>query len=391
MHLSYLSCPWLSYDGLARLRRDRNGGRNQEETVFKKQGVTSHDQTLCSTANGLALCNRNSLTDDYALDRNQGAHTFDTRATNAHRALYVYDELRECATQAKDACGSVCPHLVLHPPLGINPEDHSLIPYTHPSPNSPSHNTLSQSTMNPWGTAWQPQPNWYQQPHPHIYIPPQPQFAQPPNYWEDRYGGGWNSTAAQQHGELVLPLGIRYQSSPFTSIIADGFRSHKYPNLNPILAADTTLLRYDIRKKPRDIILATTYFQSCHTPALAHHCSHVRLISKAFPWTIEVKSNQASITCELIWDSIYHALQEPLADSEWGMVVTDKATRERVEKAAKKRQEIDKDNRLKRIDLLGETTLFKGLEKDEEYEKLRLLPRASNCSETWVVRLSSGL
>ena len=249
----------------------------------------------------------------------------------------------------------------------------------------------SQRTMNPWAAAWQPQPNWYQQPHPHIYIPPQPQFPQPPNYWEDRYTGGWNATAAQQHGELFIQFGNRLESSLCSSITAEGFRSPKYPNLNPILAADTTLLRYDIRTKPRDIILATTYFQSCHTPALAHHCSHIRLISKTFPWTIEVKSNHVSITCELIWDSIYHALQEPLADSEWGMIVTDKETRERVEKSAKKRQEKDQDTRLKRIDLLGNTTLFKGLEKDEDYENLRLLPRASNCPETWVVRLSSGL
>lgn len=73
------------------------------------------------------------------------------------------------------------------------------------------------------------------------------------------------------------------------------------------------------------------------------------------------------------------------------MIVTDKETRERVEKSAKKRQEKDQDTRIKRIDLLGDATLFKGLERDDDYEKLRLLPRTSSCQETWVVRLSSGL
>lgn len=72
-------------------------------------------------------------------------------------------------------------------------------------------------------------------------------------------------------------------------------------------------------------------------------------------------------------------------------MVTDKSTREMVEKAARKRQDKDKDRKLKRIDLLGDTTLFKGLEKDNDFEKMRLLPRAKGCSETWVVKLSSGL
>jgi hypothetical protein len=84
-------------------------------------------------------------------------------------------------------------------------------------------------------------------------------------------------------------------------------------------------------------------------------------------------------------------LQEPLADSEWGAAVVDKERREKILKAAKKRQEKDKDKWLKRIDWLGETTLFRGLEQDADFEKLRLLPGVQACSETWVVRLSAGL
>jgi len=217
--------------------------------------------------------------------------------------------------------------------------------------------------MNPtWGNTWQP--DW----HPHVYVPPQ-SFAQTPpqQYWQS----GWNVNPAYHHAER--------------------FQSRKYPNLNPILAADTTLLRYDVRSKPKDSILTSTYYANCHTPCLGTRTSHVRLISKAFPWTIDVKSSQGSITCELIWDAIYFALQEPLVDSEWGVAVVDKEKREMILKAAKRRQEGDTDGRLKRIDWLGDTTLFRGLEQDGEFEKMRLLPRGQGCPETWVVRLSAGL
>jgi hypothetical protein len=219
--------------------------------------------------------------------------------------------------------------------------------------------------MNPsWGTTWPTE--W----HPHVYIPPQA-YSQPPpqpGYWHQPT---WNRNTAYQHAER--------------------FRSRKYPNLNPILASDTTLLRYDVRNMPKDAILSTTYNTNCHTPCLATPTSHIRLISKSFPWTIDVKSAHSSITFELLLDAIYYGLQEPLADSEWGMAVADKDQREMILKAAKKREEKDKDKRLKRIDWLGENILFKGLEQDGDFEKLRLLPRAQGCPETWVVRLSRGL
>jgi len=73
------------------------------------------------------------------------------------------------------------------------------------------------------------------------------------------------------------------------------------------------------------------------------------------------------------------------------MIVLDDDLREKIERAARKREEKDNDKRLKRIDWLGDTTLFKGLEKDEEFERQRLLPCAQACPETWVVRFGGGL
>jgi hypothetical protein len=180
------------------------------------------------------------------------------------------------------------------------------------------------------------------------------------------------------------------------------FRSSKYPNLNPILAADTTLVRFDVQKKPSTEILSSTYFSNRQTSATATPVTHMRLFSKSFPWSIDIM-NTPGINCEQVWDAVYAALQEPIADSEWGLIVDNEECRKRVEKAARKRYEmIDKDsgndnlNRsssnskgLKRIDWLGEKTLFKGLEKDDEFAKTRLLPGLQVCSETWVVKFGA--
>lgn len=95
------------------------------------------------------------------------------------------------------------------------------------------------------------------------------------------------------------------------------------------------------------------------------------------------------INCEAVWDALYSALQEYLADSEWGLIVGDTKRKEVIEKAAKKRQEKDGDRRLKRIDWLGEETFFRGLEKDDDFERQRLLPGSQQCVETWVVRFGA--
>lgn len=180
-----------------------------------------------------------------------------------------------------------------------------------------------------------------------------------------------------------------FQATAMTDyLFLTDYRSKKYPDLNPILAADTTLLRFDVRKKPRTEILASTYYSSRHALAISKGVTHLRLISKAFPWTIDIIS-QGPITCEAVWDALFTGLQELIADSEWGLIVGDKKKREAVEKAAKKRVDAEQitDKRLRRIDILGEATFFKGLEQDEDYHKLRLLPGEAACPDTWVVKL----
>ena len=77
-------------------------------------------------------------------------------------------------------------------------------------------------------------------------------------------------------------------------------------------------------------------------------------------------------------------------DSEWGLIVGDAKQQKTIEKAAKKRVNgTAGDKQLKRIDYLGDTTIFRGLYRDEEFERLRLLPGEKKCPETWVVKFGA--
>lgn len=126
--------------------------------------------------------------------------------------------------------------------------------------------------------------------------------------------------------------------------------------------------------------------------------AHVRLLCKhpAAPWSIDIKAvpygaREVGVTCEDIWGGIYAALQAKIADSEWGFIVKDKALVETVNKSIQKRVRADPgaSRHPLRIDCLGDAVLFRGMEKDEEYAKLRLMPTAEKVKETWVIRLTN--
>ena len=173
---------------------------------------------------------------------------------------------------------------------------------------------------------------------------------------------------------------------------ADRFasKSRRYPSLHPILAADTTLARMDVRFQPSSeaAIPNATYYAYRHAHATATQASHVRLISKDFPWTIEIKTTGHPVTCDDVWNALHAALQHPLADSEWGVLSHDPSKAKKVQKAAKQRQsEVDKDKDLKRVDWVAENFIFRGLEKDDDFAKRRLFYLDNECEETWVVKM----
>lgn len=169
-------------------------------------------------------------------------------------------------------------------------------------------------------------------------------------------------------------------------------KTRKYPNLHPILAADTTLARVDVRYDPSSepAIPNATYFAYQHAHATTAQASHVRLISDDFPWLIDIKTSGYPVTCGDVWNALYAALREPLADSEWGVISHDSSKAKKVQKATKHRQsEIDRDMSLKRVDWVADSYIFRGLEKDDGFAKRRLAYVNSECEETWVVKMAA--
>lgn len=123
----------------------------------------------------------------------------------------------------------------------------------------------------------------------------------------------------------------------------------------------------------------------------------MRIFSKQFPWAIEVK-HQQDITCSDVWNVIWASLQQPMVDSEWGMLCAGgEAGQRRIDeilRANKKRLELNSyaDKRILRCDYLGENVWFLGLERDEKFQNARLLPMWEHAKQpipedTWLVKM----
>ncbi|KAG2038368.1 hypothetical protein BDR03DRAFT_954583, partial [Suillus americanus] len=134
-------------------------------------------------------------------------------------------------------------------------------------------------------------------------------------------------------------------------------------------------MRYDVRMPPQEGIAPSTWQQISLVPALEMPTFKILIISKAFPWSIVIYAPTGSVvTCGTIFEELHKQLQRHVEGPEWAMLAVDKTRKEAVEKAARSRQEKDKINRLKRIDWLGDKSMFEGLERDKEFEKKRHLP-----------------
>jgi hypothetical protein len=120
------------------------------------------------------------------------------------------------------------------------------------------------------------------------------------------------------------------------------------------------------------------------------------------------------LTCSLDTHLIFLQLfQQHIADSEWGLIVMgygDKKRKDTIQRAMERRLDADKkakDKKPKKVDYLGDMvsslsvlmhrfglsiipqTIVKGLDRDDDYAKKRLLPGEDLAEETWVVRMGA--
>ncbi|KAI6040616.1 hypothetical protein EDC04DRAFT_2676003 [Pisolithus marmoratus] len=159
------------------------------------------------------------------------------------------------------------------------------------------------------------------------------------------------------------------------------YSQSRYPRINAVLAEDTTLIQYDVRRSPSHSLLRTVP-QLSDTPAFTSVSPTIRIISPSFPWSVDIP---APVSCAAVFEELYKMLQKSVTDSEWGYICGGSRYKS-IMRAAKARMGRDKVTQVKRIDWLGDKTTFKGLQLDREFEKKRLLPGMTPCSETWVVK-----
>lgn len=152
--------------------------------------------------------------------------------------------------------------------------------------------------------------------------------------------------------------------------------------LNPALAENCTpYYVYDIRHSPQEYDTYVRYFDS---PATRGNARHLRLISKRFPWTISVHpSTLKFVTCSDVWKALYSELQKPLSDAEWALA-DEEARTSFAESAGGRSTRVPQ-----RMDWLGKSYIFLGLDKDDMFADKRLLPGREKCESTWVVKFAA--
>ncbi|KAJ3575381.1 hypothetical protein NP233_g1132 [Leucocoprinus birnbaumii] len=253
-----------------------------------------------------------------------------------------------------------------------------------------------------WGQYNQQYNQGYQQ-HAPPFIPPRPQNLPPPPQqntpaWypqpqQQQHIPTWGTDPYAHHARAAPPPPPPEDADPAS------LRSNQWPKLSGILACDTSLVRFKVSgNKPSQEILASTFYMYRNVPANATPTFYMRIFSKHFPWSIEISTGNKDITCSDVWNAVWASLQQPILDSEWGMLCASggdgKKRIEEVMKANKKRCDLNSfaDRRVLRCDFLGENLWYLGLEKDEEFESLRLMPGSEQAKkpvpdDTWLVKM----
>ncbi|KAI6043401.1 hypothetical protein EDC04DRAFT_3088103 [Pisolithus marmoratus] len=165
------------------------------------------------------------------------------------------------------------------------------------------------------------------------------------------------------------PLPARYRSV-----------QSRHPHISVVLAEDTTMIQYDVRKPLSRILPTMPWLKD--TSASTSVSPTIRIISPSFPWSVDIP---ARASCADVFETLHNMLQKPITDSEWGYICVEPRY-ESIMRAARERTKGEEVAQVKRIDWLGDKTTFNGFQMDRKFEKKRLLPGMARCPETWIVK-----
>ncbi|KZT43596.1 hypothetical protein SISSUDRAFT_1116289 [Sistotremastrum suecicum HHB10207 ss-3] len=161
-----------------------------------------------------------------------------------------------------------------------------------------------------------------------------------------------------------------------------------FPQIHELLAANTSTLLVDMRTPVHDQLRSSAnamHFEHYAMPATQSGATTVRIVSKEFPWSFDIKSGSGGpVTVSDLLQGIYIGLQGRLTDTEWAGA--DEVRKRAIERANASRRGMPVVDRAKRVDWLGHRIFFAGLVHDEAFASRSLAPGRHPVPETWVVR-----
>lgn len=158
--------------------------------------------------------------------------------------------------------------------------------------------------------------------------------------------------------------------------------------IHSLLDASATPIVWDVRQPLTTLTtshsISRLYGQNALSfPLISNGSSHVLILSKDFPWSIEIGPKSRAITASDVLYAIYDLLHKDLDDTVWGLA--DDGKKDDIEKTWKKRPE--PGDKPKNVDLLGKRFMFKGFSRDDRYARKRVLPGSSVVPDTWILSL----
>ncbi|KAF8585921.1 hypothetical protein K439DRAFT_1632186 [Ramaria rubella] len=157
----------------------------------------------------------------------------------------------------------------------------------------------------------------------------------------------------------------------------------------PVLSIGSLSVMWDVRYSPSYMRQhqSDSPYDDMRAPALSTQSQFLCIISHDFPWTVAVSRNDGRpLTVIDVFEALHESLQKEVRRSEWALAAD--VQRYIMLKANKARRRSETAMRIRRVDWLGTRCMFRGLERDEDLARKRLMP-GDNPGEMWAVRFSS--
>jgi Family of unknown function (DUF6699) len=156
-----------------------------------------------------------------------------------------------------------------------------------------------------------------------------------------------------------------------------------------MLAFGTLPVTWDVREPPARMrqYRNPRYADDMMTPALSTQAQYLCIVSHDFPWTVAISTNDGRpLTVIDVLEALFESFMKEVRRSEWALAAD--MQKYIALKANKDRRRADLPMRIRRVDWLGARCMFRGLVRDSELVKKRLMP-GDHPGEMWAVRFGS--